>query len=144
MSVLPTLDSKKRLRGYLAFGARICNGYCPPDLNNMTPYGVWAEWRSHPHLMKELQAAGAISMSYGGGEYTPFTPDHTNCHRALALACFLHYQPQGLRQGQRVMVTAPHASGGQFEAAFFKSGTHHVSYITDTGCEVKFEFENPI
>jgi hypothetical protein len=110
-------------------------GYSGPDLTNASAAELWRHWSSFPRLMREMEAHGTISVSYGGGPFVPFVPSQDNFHQALALACFMYNNPMG-----DAWVRGPHAHGGQFSAYFRKSSNNTVTYTTPDLRTVCFAF----
>ena len=129
------LNYEEMLRSYLAFGARIVDGYDPPDLTNASAAELWGHWSSFPRLMRGMREHGSIRVSYGGGPFVPFVPSRDNFHQALALACFMHNNPNGA-----AWVSGPHVHGGEFRA-YFRKSNNMVTYTTVDGRTVTFGFD---
>ena len=132
-----TLDVKEVLGRYLAFGARIVEGYVPPNLTNATSEVLWRIWSSFETLMRRMRTDGSTCVSYGDGPFAPFVPGQNNFHQALALACFLYQNPA---EDAWTWVSAPHVRGGEFRARFRKTSNNTVTYVTEDGRTVRFSF----
>ena len=132
-----TLDAKEALLAYMYFGARIVEGYRPPDLTNATPEELWRHWSSFETLMRRMRIDGSITVSYGGGPFVRFVPGQDNFHQALALACFLYHNPA---EDAWTWVSAPHVRGDEFHARFRKTSNNTVTYVAEDGRTVRFLF----
>jgi len=139
-TLLANLSPKETLRAYMAFGARIVEGYMPPDLTNATSEELWRHWSSFERLMRRMRTDGSITVSYGDGPFAhvvSFVPGQDNFHQALALACFLYHNPA---EDAWTWVSAPHVRSGEFRARFRKTSNNTVTYVTEDGRTVRFSF----
>lgn len=119
----------------LAFWERIIDGLTPA---RVLPFNELYERCERFKLFSAISEQGTLQVAYGDGELQPFMPSSAslNRHQAIALATFLKC-PYSF---SHAWIECTHERGGLFRAKFKRDGLNKVSYVSESGMTVRFEW----